>query len=229
MARVGRFEDRREAGQLLAAKLNKYAQTTGLLVLALPRGGVPVAFEVAKALNAPMDIFVVRKLGVPWEEELAMGAIAPGGIRVLNEEIVSSMGIPNEIIEKVAEDEANELKRREIAYRGHTAPPEVAGKTVIVVDDGIATGSTMRSAVAALRRHDPSKLIVAAPTAAASSCEELRDGADEVVAVITPEPFYAVGAWYRAFAQTSDDEVRELYRQHRNERLLSSTSTPEPS
>jgi putative phosphoribosyl transferase len=227
MARVARFEDRREAGQLLAAKLNKYAQTRGLLVLALPRGGVPVAFEVAKALNAPMDIFVVRKLGVPWEEELAMGAIAPGGIRVLNEEIVSSMGIPNEIIEKVAEDEQNELRRREIAYRGHTAPPEVAGKTVIVVDDGIATGSTMRSAVAALRRHGPAKLIVAAPTAAASSCDELRTGADEVVAVITPEPFYAVGAWYRAFDQTSDDEVRELYRRHRNEHLFSSTSAPE--
>jgi predicted phosphoribosyltransferase len=226
MARVGKFGDRREAGQLLAAKLGKYAQRPDVLVLALPRGGVPVAFEVAKALNAPMDIFVVRKLGVPWEEELAMGAIAPGGIRVLNEEIVSSMGIPNEVIEKVAEDEGNELKRREIAYRGHTAPPEVAGKTVIVVDDGIATGSTMRSALVALRQKHPARLIVAVPTAAASSCDQLRNVADEIVAVITPEPFYAVGAWYRAFDQTSDDEVRELYRLRRNERLLNSTSAP---
>jgi putative phosphoribosyl transferase len=215
MTRIARFRDRIQAGQLLANELSEYANRQNLLILALPRGGVPVGFEVAKALNAPLDIFVVRKLGVPGEEELAMGAIAPGGIRVLDEEVIGLMGISDQVIETVSAREQDELRRRELAYRGHIAPPQVSGKTAIVVDDGIATGSTMRAAIAALRQQCPSKLIVAVPTASPSSCDELRTIADEVVTVITPEPFFAVGCWYAIFDQTSDDEVRRLFQRSR--------------
>jgi predicted phosphoribosyltransferase len=203
------------AGQLLAKELSKYANCRELSVLALPRGGVPVGFEVAKALKAPLDILVVRKLGVPGEEELAMGAIAPGGIRVLDEEIIRLTGISDHVIETVLAKEQKELRRREVAYRGHAHPLQVSGKTVLLVDDGIATGSTMRVAIVALRKQYLSKLIVAVPTASPSACDELRTIADEVVAVITPEPFFAVGRWYAIFDQTSDVEVRQLYRQSR--------------
>jgi len=215
MIRIARFRDRTEAGQLLAKRLRKYANCRELLVLALPRGGVPVGFEVAKALKAPLDIFVVRKLGVPGEEELAMGAIALGGIRILDEEIIRLMGISDHVIETVSVKEQEELRRREVAYRGHAHPLQVSGKTVILVDDGIATGSTMRVAIVALRKQYLSKLIVAVPTASPSACDELRTIADEVIALITPEPFVAVGRWYAIFDQTSDVEVRQLYRQSR--------------
>ena len=215
MIRIARFRDRTEAGQLLAKRLRKYANCRELLVLALPRGGVPVGFEVAKALKAPLDIFVVRKLGVPGEEELAMGAIALGGIRILDEEIIRLMGISDHVIETVSVKEQEELRRREVAYRGHAHPLHVSGKTVILVDDGIATGSTMRAAIVALRKQYLSKLIVAVPTASPSACDELRTIADEVIALITPEPFVAVGRWYAIFDQTSDVEVRQLYRQSR--------------
>ena len=215
MIGIVRFRDRREAGRLLARELSKYVKCRNLLILPLPRGGVPVGFEVAKALNAPLDIFVVRKLGVPGEEELALGAIAPGGVRVLDKGVTDLMGIPDQVIETVSIREQNELRRRELAYRGHAPPIQVAGTTTILVDDGIATGSTMRAAILALRQHCPSKLIVAVPTASAFSCHELRRKADEVIAVITPEPFFAVGRWYAIFDQTSDEEVRRLYQQSR--------------
>jgi len=211
MTQITKFRDRTEAGQLLAKKLSQYANRKDVLILALPRGGVPVGFEIANALNAPLDIFVVRKLGVPGEEELAMGAIATGGFRVLNEEVIALEGISEQMIAAVAAREENELKRREVAYRGHAAPPRVSGKTSILVDDGIATGSTMRAAIAALRQQCPSKLVVAVPTAPPLSCIELRRMVDEVVVVMKPEPFYAVGEWYETFNQTSDEEVRKLF------------------
>ena len=220
MTRITRFRDRTEAGQLLAKKLSKYANRKDVLILALPRGGVPVGFEVAKALNAPLDILVVRKLGVPGQEELAMGAIATGGVRVLNEEVIRQARISDQLIEAVTAREQSELRRRELAYRGHATPPQISGKTIILVDDGIATGSTMRAAIAALRQQCPSKLVIAVPTAPLSSCDELRTIADEVVAVMMPEHFYAVGLWYAIFSQTSDEEVRQLFelsshRQHK--------------
>jgi putative phosphoribosyl transferase len=215
MTYITKFRDRAEAGLLLAKKLRKYANRKDVLILALPRGGVPVGFEVANALNAPLDIFVVRKLGVPGEEELAMGAIATGGFRVLNEEVIALEGISEQMIAAVAAREQNELKRREVAYRGHAASPYVSGKTIILVDDGIATGSTMRAAIAALGQQCPSKLVVAVPTAPPLSCDELRRAADEVVVVMMPERFYAVGEWYENFNQTSDEEVRELFERSR--------------
>jgi predicted phosphoribosyltransferase len=179
-------------------------------VLALPRGGVPVAFEVAKALRAPLDIFLVRKLGVPGHEELAMGAIATGGVRVLNDDVVERLRIPFGVIDSVAANELRELERRELAYRGNRPEPEVQGKTVILVDDGLATGSTMRAAVAALRQQGPARIVVAVPVSAPQTCDEYRMGADEIVCAITPEPFYGVGQWYRDFSQTTDEEVSEL-------------------
>lgn len=214
------FRDRKEAGHLLARKLAKYATRKDVLILALPRGGVPVGFEVATALNVPLEILVVRKLGVPGQEELAMGAIATGGIRVLNQEVISQCGISDHEIKAVSAREQSELRRRERAYRGDAAPPKISGHTIILIDDGIATGSTMRAAIAALRQQCPSKLIIAVPTAPLSSCEELRTIADEVVAVMVPEHFYAVGLWYATFSQTSDEEVRQLFelsshRQHK--------------
>jgi putative phosphoribosyl transferase len=212
-----KFRDRTEAGQLLARKLGRYADRQDVLVLALPRGGMPVAFEVANALNSPLDIFVVRKLGVPGEEELAIGAIATGGIRVLNEIVINRSRISKRVLEAVSAREQSELERRELAYRGRAAPPQVGGKTVILVDDGIATGSTMRAAVAALRQKGPSQLVIAVPTAPLSSCRGLRAVADEVVSVITPATFYSVGQWYTTFTQTSDNEVRQLFERSRRQ------------
>jgi|SRR5579864_5970502 len=205
-----RFQDRKEAGRLLAAELTAYSNRTDVIVLALPRGGVPVAFEVAGMLKAPLHVFLVRKLGVPGREELAMGAIASGGVRMLNDEVVRVMKISDKVINSVAAEEQRELERRERAYRGDRPSPDVRDQTVILVDDGLATGSSMRAAVAAVRRQHPAKIVVAVPVAAASTCEELRDDVDEVVCVRTPEPFYAVGLWYVDFSQTTDEEVREL-------------------
>lgn len=204
------FRDRGEAGERLAADLQRYAGDPSLLVLGLPRGGVPVAFEVARVLRAPLDVFLVRKLGVPGHEELAMGAIASGGVRVLNEEVVQALRIPEEAIAAVAAREEEELARRERAYRGDRPAPPVGGRTVILVDDGLATGSTMKAAAAALRQQHPQRLIVGVPVAARSTCEEFQTLVDEIVCATTPEPFYAVGLWYRDFSQTTDEEVSEL-------------------
>ena len=209
------FSDRRHAGKRLAAQLASYANRSDLLVLGLPRGGVPVAYEVARALHAPLDVFLVRKLGVPGDEELAMGAIASGGVRILNEEVTSRIHISDSTIDEVAGREQQELERRERLYRGDQAAPDVQGRTVILVDDGLATGSTMRAAAAAVRQMRPAKIIVAVPVAAAETCAELRSEVDDVVCGATPEPFMAVGAWYSDFEQTSDDEVRKLL--HRSE------------
>jgi predicted phosphoribosyltransferase len=204
------FRDRGEAGRLLAAKLVAYANRPDVLVLALPRGGVPVAFEVAHALNVPLDVFVVRKLGVPGHEELAMGAVATGGVRVLNDQVVQGLRIPDHVIDAVAAQEQLELARRERLYRGGRPPPEVRGRTVILVDDVLATGATMHAAIEALRQQQPARIVVAVPTAAPETCEALRAEVDEVICAITPEPFYAVGLWYEDFSQTTDEEVRDL-------------------
>jgi putative phosphoribosyl transferase len=205
-----RFKDRSEAGKLLAGKLAAYAGRADTIVLALPRGGVPVAFEVASRLKAPLDVFVVRKLGVPWQEELAMGAIATGGVRVLNDDVVRGLGISDEEIAAVEAGEKKELERRERAYRGERAALEVRGRTVILVDDGIATGTTMRAAIAALWRLEPARLVIAVAVAPRSTFEKLESEVDEIVAVTTPEEFYAISEWYDYFPQTSDEEVRDL-------------------
>jgi predicted phosphoribosyltransferase len=204
------FGDRTEAGRMLAARLEKYAGKPDVIVLALPRGGVPVAYEVARALHAPLDVFVVRKLGIPAHEELAMGAVATGGVRVLNDQVIRGLSIPDYVVDAVATWELRELERRERLYRGDRPPPDVRGKTVILVDDGLATGSTMLAAVRALRLQGPARIVVAVPVAAPDTCELLKAYVDEVVCAATPEPFYAVGLWYRDFSQTTDEEVREL-------------------
>jgi putative phosphoribosyl transferase len=204
------FRDRVEAGDVLAAQLGHYAGRADVLVLGLPRGGVPVAARVAQALGAPLDVFVVRKLGVPGHEELAMGAIASGGVLVRNQEVVRRLGLGEADLQRVAEAEQRELARRERSYRERRPPLALAGRVVILVDDGLATGSTMRAAVAAARRLGPARVVVAVPTAPASTCERLREEADEVICASTPRPFRAVGYSYRAFPQTSDAEVREL-------------------
>ena len=204
------FRDRADAGRQLATKLNDYAGRPDLLVLALPRGGVPVAFEVAQALGAPLDVFLVRKLGVPGHEELAMGAVASGGTRVLHADVVDALEIPNPVIDAVAAREQRELERRERAYRGDRPPPEVRGQTVILIDDGLATGSTMRAAATALRQRGAGRLVVGVPTAAPETCDEFRHEVDEIVCAITPEPFFAVGLWYQDFSETTDEEVRDL-------------------
>jgi len=204
------FRDRRHAGRQLAAKLEQYANQPNVVVLALPRGGVPVSYEVARALHAPLDVFLVRKLGVPWQPELAMGAIASGGAQVLNTDIVRALELPGYVIEQTAAQERQELERREQAYRQGRPEPDVRGKTVILVDDGLATGASMRAAVLALRQLGPARIVVAVPTAAQETCDAFRDIADEIVCAQTPEPFLAVGAWYDDFTQTTDDEVREL-------------------
>jgi predicted phosphoribosyltransferase len=204
------YRDRIDAGKQLAARLADYADRDDVLVLALPRGGVPVAYEVAKALRAPLDIFLVRKLGVPGHEELAMGAIATGGVRVLNDDVVDYLRIPGELIDAVAADELRELERRERAYRGDRSEPDVRGKTIILVDDGLATGSTMRAAASALRQQNPARIVVAVPVSAPQTCNEYRMGVDEIICASTPEPFMGVGQWYRDFSQTTDEEVREL-------------------
>jgi len=218
-----RFHDRAEAGKELSARLAAYAGRTDLLVLALPRGGVPVAFEVARALRAPLDVYLVRKLGVPGHPELAMGAIASGGVRVLNRETVQALGIPRRIIDVVAAREQAELKRRERAYRDDLPPPDARGRTVILVDDGLATGATMRAAVTALRQQEPARIVVAVPIAASSVCAELGAEVDEIVCAVTPDPFYAVGLWYEDFSPITDDEVRELLRR------AASLDVPSPS
>jgi putative phosphoribosyl transferase len=204
------FLNRTEAGRLLAESLTAYANRDDVVVLALPRGGVPVAAEVAKRLNVPLDVFVVRKLGLPDQPELAMGAIATGGVRVFNGNVVNSLRIPDEVIDAVSAQEFTELQRREKAYRDDLPPPEVEGKTVIVVDDGIATGSTMLAAIAALRQLNAAYIVVAAPVVAAETYYQIRRQADEVAAVMVPDEFYAVGQWYEDFSQTTDDEVRQL-------------------
>jgi putative phosphoribosyl transferase len=205
------FFDRAEAGRFLGRQLLRYAAHDDVLVLALPRGGVPVGFEVARELRAPLDVFLVRKLGVPGHEELAMGAIASGGVRVLNEDVIRRHAISNEAIERVSTREQGELRRRELAYyRSNASPPEIKGKTMILVDDGIATGSTMCAAIAALRKYGPARIVVAAPTAPASCEEDLGPDVDELVIVTRPEPFYSVGQVYELFNQTSDEEVRAL-------------------
>jgi predicted phosphoribosyltransferase len=208
---VERYADRHEAGRALGRELQrKLTKRNDLLVLALPRGGVPVAYHVAEALGAPLDVFIVRKLGVPGHEELAMGAIATGGVRVLNEDVLRYVPVPPAKIDEVAAREGRELERREKSYRGSRPPLIVSGKTVIVVDDGLATGSTMRAAVRALKAMGPAGVVVAVPVAARQTCEEFRGEVDEIVCLRTPEPFDAVGLWYRDFSQTEDAEVHEL-------------------
>jgi putative phosphoribosyl transferase len=204
------FRDRTEAGRRLAEKLVRYAGQPDTIVLALPRGGVPVAYEVAMALNAPLDVYLVRKLGVPGHEELALGAIATGGVRVLVPEVIREAEVPEHAVERVTQQELRELERRERAFRGERPPPDVRGRTVILVDDGLATGATMRAAIAALKQQGPARIVVAVPTAAPQTCESMRREVDDVVCAITPEPFYAVGLWYDDFAQTTDDEVKAL-------------------
>jgi predicted phosphoribosyltransferase len=204
------FRDRAEAGEFLAGRLGHYAGRDDLVVLALPRGGVPVAARVAEALGAPLDVFVVRKLGVPGHEELAMGAIASGGVQVVNEQVAGRLGLGEADLRRAAEAEGRELARREQRYREGRPPPDLRGKIVLLVDDGLATGSTMRAAVAAVRQLGPARVVVAVPTAPASTCQRLAEEADEVVCASTPRPFRAVGYSYRSFPQTSDEEVRTL-------------------
>lgn len=212
------FANRIEAGRLLAKKLTAYSNRSDVVVLALPRGGVPVAYEVAHALNAPLDVFLVRKLGVPGHEEMAMGAIASGNVHVLNRELVDYLGIPDEVIDQVAASEQHELERREKLYRGSSQPVNVSDQTVIIVDDGLATGSTMRAAIDALKKMGPARIIVAVPVAARDACESFKDEVDSTcVCVISPEAFHAVGLWYRNFSQTSDEEVCYLLK-HARER-----------
>jgi putative phosphoribosyl transferase len=215
---VSRFRDRAEAGRLLARELQHYRGAPRLLVLALPRGGVPVGFELARSLDAPLDAFVVLKLGAPGQEELAIGAIASGGLRVINERVVREFGLDEEAIARAAIAAHPELERRERAYRGDRGPVQVEGRTVILVDDGLATGATMRAAALALRTRHPGRLVVAVPVAAQQTCDQVRQDVDEVVCALTPEPFVAVGAWYEDFSQTSDDEVRELLERANAER-----------
>jgi putative phosphoribosyl transferase len=204
------FRNRTEAGQVLATKLTKYADRPDVLVLALPRGGVPCAYEVAQALHAPLDVFLVRKLGVPGREELAMGAIATGGVRVLNEQVIRASHTSHELIDMVIAEELKELQRRERLYRRGRPPVDVRGRTVLLIDDGLATGSTMRAAVIALRRREPDRIVVAVPVGAPETCAELRNEADEAICAQTPTPFHAVGLWYGDFTQTTDKEVRRL-------------------
>jgi predicted phosphoribosyltransferase len=204
------FRDRIEAGAALASRLTTYRGQPDVRVLALPRGGVPVAFEVAQALHAPMDVFSVRKLGLPGHPEVAMGAIATGGVRVLNASLVQTLQIPDAVIEAVAAREQRELERRERAYRGDLPPLDVRGRTVILVDDGLATGATMRAAVQAARKLGATRVVVAVPIGARETCEEFRAEADQTVCAYTPEPFHAVGQWYADFSETTDEEVHAL-------------------
>ncbi len=205
-----KFTDRVEAGRLLAEQLGAYAKRADVVVLALPRGGVPVAYEIATRLHVPLDIFLVRKLGAPGQPELAMGAIATGGARVLNDEVIRYLAVSPEVIDAVARAEQVELERRERAYRGDRPTPDLHGRVVILVDDGLATGSSMRAAIAVVRTQAPSRVVVVVPVAARETCDELKREVDEVICLRTPEPFSAVGLWYEDFSQTTDEEVREL-------------------
>jgi len=213
------FKDRRDAGRLLAQELSAYAGHPDVTVLGLPRGGVPVAYAVALALNVPLDIFIVRKLGLPGHEELAVGAIASGGIRVLNEDIIRLLDVPEEAINIVAVRELQELQRRELDYRGDRPAPDVHDRTIILVDDGLATGASMRAAVAGLRSQNPARIVVAVPTAARETCDIFEPLVDELVCAITPEPFYGVSRWYEDFSQVTDEEVRTLL-EEANRQLL---------
>ena len=204
------FKNRRFAGQVLAKELTAYANNPDVLVLGLPRGGVPVAFEVAKMLNAPLDVLVVRKLGVPDQEELAMGAIASGGVRIVNKDIISLVKISDEVIARVSAQEERELERRERLYRGNRPLKDLQGRTVILVDDGLATGATMWAAVVTVRKHQPAQIAIAVPVAAPETCQELETEVDEIVCISTPSPFRSVGLWYESFPQTTDEEVRDL-------------------
>ncbi|WP_027892465.1 phosphoribosyltransferase [Calidithermus chliarophilus] len=210
--RPERFADRHEAGQELAGALSRYARRPDVWVLGLPRGGVPVAYEVARALGVPLDVLVVRKLGAPRHEELAVGAIGPGGVRVLNRELARHLGVGPEELEPIERRERAELERRQQAYRGQRPFPDLSGKTVILVDDGLATGATMRAAALAVRAMHPARVVVAVPVAPPDTCEALLEVADEVVALRQPDPFQAVGLWYEHFPQTSDEEVQDLLR-----------------
>jgi putative phosphoribosyl transferase len=214
------FKDRADAGRKLATRLTRHVDREDVVVLALPRGGVPVAYEVSKALKAPLDIFLVRKLGVPGHEELAMGAIASGGVRVINEDLVDYLGIPNEVIDEIAAVEQRELERRDHAYREDRPPLEVKDKVVIVIDDGLATGSTMRAAAASLRKQKPRTIVVAVPVASLQTCEEFRTEVDEIVCAVTPENFQGVGLWYDDFSQTTDEEVRELLKRAKQQQFV---------
>jgi predicted phosphoribosyltransferase len=205
-----RYRNRQEAGRALAERLGAYRGRTDVLVLALPRGGVPVAFEIARVLEAPLDVFVVRKLGVPGQSELAMGAIASGGVRVLNDDVVAALGVSDRDVERVTARELEELARREAAYRGQRADPVVAGRVIILVDDGLATGATMRAAVAALRAQSPARIVVAVPVGARDTVREMAAICDELICPLTPQGFTAVGEWYDDFLETTDDDVRTL-------------------
>ncbi|HEY9225685.1 MAG TPA: phosphoribosyltransferase [Gemmatimonadaceae bacterium] len=207
---MARFHDRSEGGRQLAAALRHYAHRPDVVVLGLPRGGVPVAAEVARELGAPLDVFIVRKLGLPWNPELAMGAVARGGVRVLDQDLIRVAGVSEDDVKRVTAAETAELERRERAYRGSRPFPDVHGKTAILVDDGLATGSSMRAAVRAIREENPARVVVAVPVAAAETCEALREIADEVICVETPEPFTAVGVWYEDFSPTTDEEIQTL-------------------
>ncbi len=215
----GRFQSRTEAGHLLAKRLASYADRHDVLVLALPRGGVPVGYEVAKALHVPLDVLIVRKLGTPGQEELAMGAITTGGVRVLNHEVIRALGISEAEIDSVAAKEQKELERRERLYRSSRGTPDIRGITVILVDDGIATGTTMRAAITALKTQHPARLIVAVPVAPLETCEQLKAEVTEFVCLLSPEVFIAIGLWYDEFAQTSDEEVCTLMERAARERF----------
>jgi predicted phosphoribosyltransferase len=214
---VRRFQDRYEAGRRLARELERYARRDDVIVVALPRGGVPVGYEVARAIGAPLDVMQVRKLGVPGHEELAMGAIASGGVRIVSENVVEALGIPERVIATVAANEVQELERRERIYREGRLFPDVRGRTVILVDDGLATGSTMRAAAAALRSLGAARLVAAVPVAPRESCDAMREVVDDVVCAQIPERFLAVGEWYEDFSQTTDEEVSELLRRGQRE------------
>jgi putative phosphoribosyl transferase len=216
------FRDRTDAGRQLAEPLKPLAGRPDVLVLALPRGGVPVGYAVAEALGAPLDVFLVRKLGLPGQPELAMGAVASNGSRVLNQDVLRQFDIPEAIIDQVTRQELREIERRDALFRGDRPHPEIAGKTVVLIDDGLATGSTMRAAARALLQQHPTRLIIAVPVAATQTCEEFRREFRDVLCLYTPEPFYAVGQWYRDFDQTTDDEVRELLERARRPAKMAS-------
>jgi putative phosphoribosyl transferase len=204
------YRDRFEAGQVLAAKLADYRDRPNVSVFGLARGGIPVAFEVAQALRAPLDVFIVRKLGFPGQEELAMGAVATGDVQVLNEDVVQSLRVPERLIQAVAKEELIELKRREALYRGGRAAPQIEGRVIILVDDGLATGTSMRAAIQAIKKQKPRRLVVAVPVGAADTCVALRDEVDDLICAATPDDFSAVGVWYEDFAPTSDEQVQTL-------------------
>jgi putative phosphoribosyl transferase len=220
MSVTAQFQDRYEAGRVLASKLGHHAGDPSLVVLGLPHGGVPVAYEVAEALHAPLDVFLVHKLGVPGYDELAMGAIASGGVRVFNHEVIHRLGLSGSIIEAIAQERQKELQQREEAYRDGRGPTAVENRTVLVVDDGLATGASMNAAIRALRQRRPRSISVAVPTGSVDTCNQLRNEADEVVCVMTPEPFYSIGVWYSDFMPISDEEISRLLKEATEERRV---------